>query len=146
MELHATQLADEAPQLLERLRSQGYQPVHRTRRAGERAAGDVGATAQAEFGACSQEGRSGRVGVAQLRDELLALSKVGFKRQSEQSDKLELGIRKVSKPGVEGIREFRRQRRAVAPTCRPLRFAWLPTLSAPDEKTSIGGVAIDRIC
>ena len=32
-------------------------------------------------------------------------SKVGFKRQTEQSDKLELGIRKVSKPGVEGIRE-----------------------------------------
>lgn len=32
-------------------------------------------------------------------------SKVGFERQSEQSDKLEMGIRKVSKPGIEGIRE-----------------------------------------
>ena len=32
-------------------------------------------------------------------------SKVGFKRQTEPSDKLELGIRKVSKPGVDGIRE-----------------------------------------
>jgi methyltransferase FkbM-like protein len=34
VELHATRLVDEALQLLERLRSQGYQPVHCTRRAG----------------------------------------------------------------------------------------------------------------
>jgi uncharacterized protein YabE (DUF348 family) len=32
-------------------------------------------------------------------------SRIGFKRQTEQDPKLELGIRKVSKPGVEGIRE-----------------------------------------
>jgi hypothetical protein len=34
VELHATRRVDEALQLLERLRSQGYRPVHRTRRAG----------------------------------------------------------------------------------------------------------------
>ncbi len=32
-------------------------------------------------------------------------SKIGFKRQTEQSPTLELGIRKVSKAGVDGIRE-----------------------------------------
>lgn len=34
VELHATRLVDEGLQLLERLRSQGYQPVHCTRRGG----------------------------------------------------------------------------------------------------------------
>jgi hypothetical protein len=34
VELHPTRLADEALQSIERLRSHGYQPVHRTRRAG----------------------------------------------------------------------------------------------------------------
>lgn len=32
-------------------------------------------------------------------------SKIGFSRETEQSSKLEMGVRKVSKPGVEGIRE-----------------------------------------